>query len=105
MESSFSHTEISDNYSNFMMGMANMTIDILKLREGMWSAVASRKHTYTYYGSPDKPDTYLLEGEVTYGFKAGGEGTVKWVAKAEFEGDGPERQLRFYQVFLNAGSR
>jgi hypothetical protein len=71
----------------------------------MWSAIASRKHTYTCYSSPQQPCTYLLEGEVNYGFKTGGEGTVKWVAKAEFEGEESKRQLRFYQVFLNAGSR
>jgi len=71
----------------------------------MWSAVNARTHTYTYYASPAKPHTYLLEGEVTYGFKAGGEGTTRWVAKAEFEGEGAARRLGFYQVFLNAGSR
>lgn len=84
---------------------ADQIIDILQLRQGMWSAIASRKHTYTYYSSREKPSTYLLEGMVEYGFKTGGEGTVKWVAKAEFEGEGSERRLSFYQVFLNAGSK
>lgn len=77
--------------------------DILKLRLGMWSAISSRKHTFRYYSSLDHPNTYLLEGEVVYGFKAGGEGTMKWVAKAEFKVEGMERRLQFYQVFLNAG--
>lgn len=71
----------------------------------MWSAISSRRHTYTFYSSPEKPQTYMVEGEVVYEFRAGGEGTVKWVAKAEFEGEGAERRLGFYQVFLNAGSK
>jgi hypothetical protein len=47
----------------------------------------------------------MLEGDVVYGLKAGGEATMKWVAKAEFEGQGSDRRLSFYQVFLNAGSK
>ncbi|KFY13630.1 hypothetical protein V492_03131 [Pseudogymnoascus sp. VKM F-4246] len=79
--------------------------DILQLRTGMWSKVSSRKHTYTYYSSVERPDTYLLEGDVVYGLKTGAEATMKWVAKAEFEGQGSDRRLAFYQVFLNAGSK
>ena len=79
--------------------------DILELRKSMWSKVSSRKHTYTCYSSPERPSTYLLEGEVLYGLKDGGEKRVKWVAKADFEGAGMERRLRFYQVFLNVGSK
>jgi hypothetical protein len=84
------------------MPCLNRDVDILKLRMDMWSKIATRKHTYRYYSSPERPDTYLLEGEVLYGLKAGGEMTMKWVAKAEFEGKGTERRLQFYQVFLNA---
>ncbi|KFY96636.1 hypothetical protein V500_02370 [Pseudogymnoascus sp. VKM F-4518 (FW-2643)] len=79
--------------------------DILQLRTGMWSKISSRKHTYTYYSSTERPDTYLLEGQVVYGLKTGTEATMKWVAKAEFEGQGSDRRLAFYQVFLNAGSK
>lgn len=71
----------------------------------MWSAISSRRHTYTLYTSPEKLQTYMLEGEVAYEFQAGGEGIVRWIAKAEFEGEGAGRRLRFYQVFLNAGSK
>jgi hypothetical protein len=71
----------------------------------MWSKISSRKHTYTYYSSIERPNTYLLEGHVVYGFRTGTEGTMKWVAKAEFEGQGSERRLAFYQVFLNADSK
>lgn len=71
----------------------------------MWSAVSTRKHTYRYYSSPERPNIYLLEGDVEYGLKAGGEKIVKWVAKADLEGEGTERKLGFYQVFLNAGSK
>lgn len=53
----------------------------------------------------ERPNTYLLEGHVVYGFRTGTEGTMKWVAKAEFEGQGSERRLAFYQVFLNADSK
>lgn len=53
----------------------------------------------------ERADTYLLEGHVVYGLKTGTEATMKWVAKAEFEGQGSDRRLAFYQVFLNAGSK
>ena len=84
---------------------ADCNTDILQLRTGMWSKISSRKHTYTYYSSTERPDTYLLEGTVVYGLKTGTEATMKWVAKAEFEGQGSDRRLAFYQVFLNAGSK
>jgi hypothetical protein len=75
----------------------------------MWTKISARKHTYTVYAAPEKASTFLLEGEVRYGFKEGGEGMVRWVAKAEFEGEGEGegegRRLGFYQVFLDAGSR
>lgn len=66
----------------------------------MWSVVTSRKHTYTYYTSPEKPNTYMLSGNVKYGFKDGTMQEMDWVAKAEFEGEGKERKFGFYQVFL-----
>jgi hypothetical protein len=75
------------------------------MRKRMWSEVSSRKHTYRYYSSPGCPSTCLLEGEVMYTFKAGGSNSIKWVAKADFEGEGTERRMKFYQVFLNAGSK
>lgn len=84
---------------------ANMTTEILQLRTGLWTAVSTRKHTFTYYTPAQKPDTFLLEGDVVYGLKNGSVSSMKWVAKAEFEGDGDGRKMRFYQVFLNAGSR
>ena len=71
----------------------------------MWTEVSSRKHTYRYYSSAACPGTYLLEGEVTYTFKAGGDSSINWVAKADFEGEGTARKLKFYQVFLNVGSK
>ncbi|KAK2789162.1 hypothetical protein FQN53_002387 [Emmonsiellopsis sp. PD_33] len=79
--------------------------EILTTRKNMWSAVSSRHHTYTYFTSPEAPNTYLLMGHVEYGFKDGKEGGTDWVAKAEFEGEGSERRMVFYQVFLNAGKR
>ncbi|KAL1954323.1 hypothetical protein VTO42DRAFT_1397 [Malbranchea cinnamomea] len=79
--------------------------EILNLRKGMWSAICSRKHTYTYFSSSELPNTYMLCGTVKYGFKDGGTGELDWVAKAEFEGEGADRKLSFYQVFLNAGRK
>jgi hypothetical protein len=67
--------------------------------------VSTRKHTYRCYSSSHCQNTYLLEGDVLYGLKAGGERSVKWVARADLEGEGMERRLGFYQVFLNAGSK
>ncbi|KIM95873.1 hypothetical protein OIDMADRAFT_183357 [Oidiodendron maius Zn] len=79
--------------------------EIFELRKRMWTEVSSRKHTYRYYSSTAFTDTYLLEGEVTYTFKAGGDNSINWVAKADFEGEGTARKLKFYQVFLNVGSK
>ncbi len=70
----------------------------------MWEKINSRKHIFHCYSSPDCPNTYLLEGKVWYGFKAGGNSSTEWVAKAEFEGDG-KRRMVFYQVFLSAASQ
>jgi hypothetical protein len=71
----------------------------------MWSAISSRRHTYEYFTNPAQPDTYLLQGHVAYGFKDGKTGEMGWAAKAVFEGEGKERRLGFYQVFLGAGSK
>lgn len=80
---------------------SNLTsAEILNIRKGMWSAVTSRKHTYTCFTSPEKPNTYMLTGTVEYGFKDGKTGAMDWVGKAEFEGEGAERKFAFYQVFL-----
>ncbi|KAK2812987.1 hypothetical protein FQN50_001008 [Emmonsiellopsis sp. PD_5] len=79
--------------------------EILTIRKNMWSAVSSRRHTYTYFTSSEVPNTYTLIGQVKYGFEDGTEGEKDWVAKAEFEGEGDERRMVFYQVFLNAGKR
>lgn len=35
-----------------------------------------------------------------YGLKEGGNKETEWLAKAEFEGEGSERKLSFYQVVL-----
>lgn len=69
--------------------------DILQLRTAMWLAASSRKHKYTYYSSPDRPNMYLLKGDVVYGLEAGGEATMRWVTKAEFDGEGVVRRLEF----------
>lgn len=82
-----------------------MSVEILEMRKNMWSEVSGRKHVYRCYGSPDSVTTYLLEGEVVYTFKSGGNRLVRWIAKADFDGEETERKLNFYQVFLNAGSR
>lgn len=79
--------------------------EILKLRTGMWAAVARRHHKFEYFANPQLPHTNLLQGTVKYTFKDGKEGDVEWVAKAVFEGEGEGRRLGFYQVFLNAGKK
>ncbi|KAI1907750.1 hypothetical protein LOZ12_001465 [Ophidiomyces ophidiicola] len=79
--------------------------DILTVRQGMWSAVSSRRHTYTYFTSPDTPNTVMLTGNVKYGMKDGSQKDTDWVAKATFEEGGSARKLGFYQVFLNAGRK
>ncbi|OIW22880.1 putative fungal-specific transcription factor [Coniochaeta ligniaria NRRL 30616] len=79
--------------------------EILNVRTEMWTAIVSRHHTFEYFTNPQLPNTVLLQGTVTYGFKNGKEGDMEWVAKAIFEGEGKSRRLGFYQVFLNAGKR
>jgi hypothetical protein len=37
--------------------------------------------------------------------QGGGSNSINWVAKADFDGEGTERKMKFYQVFLNAGSK
>lgn len=71
----------------------------------MWEKISSRRHTYELFQNQAAPNTYLIQGTVVYGFKAGGEDTMDWVAKAVFTGEGKERRLDFYQVFLNAGRK
>ncbi|WEW58227.1 hypothetical protein PRK78_003695 [Emydomyces testavorans] len=74
--------------------------EILTVRQGMWAAVSSRHHTYTYFTSPEAPNTVMLAGNVKYGMKDGSQKDTDWVAKAIFEGEGKHRKLGFYQVFL-----
>lgn len=88
-----------------MSSMADLEVEILNVRTEMWTAVVSRHHTFEYFTNPQLPNTVLLQGTVTYGFKNGKEGDMEWVAKAVFEGEGKSRRLGFYQVFLNAGKR
>ena len=71
----------------------------------MWDKISSRRHTYELFYNDAALNTYLIQGAVVYGFKAGGQGTMDWVAKAVFIGQGKERRLDFYQVFLNAGKK
>ena len=75
-------------------------VEILTVRKGMWEKVASRKHNFDIFESDKVPGVYLLQGTVDYGLKSGGESTVDWVAKAVFEGEGKERAMSFYHVFL-----
>lgn len=71
----------------------------------MWASVSSRHHTFEYFSNTQLPQTKLLQGTVSYGFKDGKDGVMEWVAKAVFEGEGEGRRLAFYQVFLNAGKK
>lgn len=71
----------------------------------MWTAVSSRHHTFEYFVNEKLPNTYLLQGTVKYGFKDGKKGSTDWVGKAVFVGEGKNRRLDFYQVFLNGGKK
>jgi len=85
--------------------MTDPDSEILKVRTEMWASVSSRHHTFEFFTNPQLPNTYLLQGTVRYGFKDGREGDMEWVGKAVFDGEGGDRRLGFYQVFLNAGKR
>ena len=79
-----------------------MAAEILSLRKGMWEKVSNRAHKpLKVFPFGPKAVEVMLYGTVKYGFKAGGESSKDWAARAHLvkEEDGKVR-MNFYQVYL-----
>ncbi|KAJ5084626.1 hypothetical protein NUU61_009205 [Penicillium alfredii] len=82
--------------------------EILTLRHGLWTHVASRHHTPTriFFGGNDE---IMLYGGVNYRLKADPEKDVyvPWAGRVVFapktEGEG--MKMRFYQVYLDPSAQ
>ncbi|KAL3461510.1 hypothetical protein BJX64DRAFT_289304 [Aspergillus heterothallicus] len=78
--------------------------EIRKLRLGLWTHVASRKHTpvKVFFGGEDE---VMLYGIVRYVLRQGdgGEIEVPWAGRVVFDGfrEGGELKMKFYQVYLD----
>lgn len=71
-------------------------------RIGMWSAVASRKHTIQkVFPFSIVANEFMLYGSVALGLRNGAEVDVDWAARADIvkSPDGKWR-MKFYQVYL-----
>ncbi|KAH7262809.1 hypothetical protein BKA59DRAFT_540344 [Fusarium tricinctum] len=80
--------------------------EITTLRQGMWDAVASRKHTLQkVYPFGSGSDEVMLYGSVALELKNGGSADIEWAGRAELDksADGKYR-LKFYQVYLDTGA-
>lgn len=67
----------------------------------MWEKVASRSHKpLKIFPFGQNADDVMLYGTVQYTFKAGGEASVDWAARAHLVKDGGDVKLDFYQVYL-----
>lgn len=81
----------------------NYITEILPLRHGLWTHVASRRHTPTqiYFGGDDE---IMLYGGVNYRLKANPDNDVyvPWAGRVVFapqKGD-EDIKMQFYQVYL-----
>jgi hypothetical protein len=77
-------------------------LEILNLRHGLWTHVASRKHSpqKIYFGGERE---LMLYGTVRYVLKAepGREVEVPWAGRVVFDDNEGERlRMKFYQVYL-----
>ncbi|KAF7552340.1 hypothetical protein G7Z17_g4376 [Cylindrodendrum hubeiense] len=80
--------------------------EITALREGMWTSVASRKHTlHKIFPFGNDATEVMLYGSVDLGMRTGSTVEVDWAGRAQLvkESDG-EYRMSFYQVFLDTGA-
>ncbi|KAJ3524177.1 hypothetical protein NM208_g12154 [Fusarium decemcellulare] len=80
---------------------------ITTMREGMWDAVASRKHQiFKVFPFGTRSDEVMLYGTVALQLKNGGSAEIDWAGRAELVKaavDGNYR-FKFYQVYLDTGA-
>ncbi|CAI6084193.1 hypothetical protein V2G26_020211 [Clonostachys chloroleuca] len=81
--------------------------EITTTRHGMWTAVASRKHTIPkIFPFGNGTNEFMLYGSVALGLKNGIDAEVDWAARAQVvksSSDGKWR-MSFYQVYLDTGA-
>ncbi|KAJ5468394.1 hypothetical protein N7475_006146 [Penicillium sp. IBT 31633x] len=81
---------------------------ILSLRHGLWTHVASRRHTPAriYFGGDDE---IMLYGGVNYRLKTDPENDVyvPWAGRVVFapQKEGEEVKMQFYQVYLDTAAQ
>lgn len=81
---------------------ANLRLEITTTRIGMWSVVASRKHTiYKVFPYSNTSSEFMLYGSVALGLRNGTNIDVDWAARADVvkSADGKWR-MKFYQVYM-----
>ncbi|RSL41884.1 hypothetical protein CEP53_012486 [Fusarium sp. AF-6] len=81
--------------------------EITTLRQGMWEAVASRKHQlFQIFPFGKGSDELMLYGTVALQLKNGGSAEIDWAARAELVRSAPDGKYRFkyYQVYLDTGA-
>ncbi|KAL2871100.1 uncharacterized protein BJX67DRAFT_377703 [Aspergillus lucknowensis] len=81
---------------------AKGTEEIRALRHGLWTHVASRKHTPVriYFGAENE---LMLYGVVRYVLREDGgtEVEVPWAGRVVFEAEGERLRMKLYQVYLD----
>jgi hypothetical protein len=83
--------------------MTDALLEILETRQGMWSAVASRRHTvHKIFPFGNNANEVMLYGHVVYELKSGDNSGKDWAARAVLTKSSEEGrlQLQFYQVYL-----
>lgn len=84
------------------MSLTFSNTEITALREGMWTSVASRKHTlHKIFPFGNDSTEVMLYGSVELGMRSGSTVEIDWAGRAQLvkESDG-EYRMSFYQVFL-----
>ncbi|CAK7228705.1 hypothetical protein SBRCBS47491_006996 [Sporothrix bragantina] len=79
---------------------------ILATRQGMWAAVAARKHqVFKIFPFGSGSNEFMLYGHVKYTAKTGQESEKEWAARAELADDANgELKFKFYQVYLDTAA-
>ncbi|KAK2595292.1 hypothetical protein QQS21_007007 [Conoideocrella luteorostrata] len=80
--------------------------EIKTARIGMWSVVASRKHTiYKVFPYSGQSNEFMLYGSVALGLRNGANVDVDWAARAEVaKSEDRKWRMKFYQVYLDTGA-
>ncbi|KND86857.1 hypothetical protein TOPH_08514 [Tolypocladium ophioglossoides CBS 100239] len=81
--------------------------EILPARLGMWTAVASRKHTiFKVFPFSSGSDEFMIYGSVASGLKNGVNLNIDWAARAKLVKSAADKKwrMKFYQVYLDTGA-